>query len=112
MLGFLLAAALNLVPLPAPSPEAWITAQFFRSDSEATNFSAHVGWGMAIPAAGYGLGGKKGLLLASGIWTGYSLVNEFKWHAPESARERNLNLVSRLGSMALVTGLLLIFGKD
>ena len=42
-------------------------------------------------------------LLASPLtWIAYSLVNEFALHGPESERERNLNLVSRLAPCAVI----------
>jgi hypothetical protein len=114
VIALLAALSLHLAPArtASASPELWLTQKLFASDSEATNFSAHCAWGAGLPLAGYAVAGKKGAAIASGAWAAYSLVNEFAWHPPESGRERALNLSSRLGSAALVTGLLLLFGKD
>lgn len=91
----LLALALSL------SPERAATG-LFRSDAEAVNFSAHVGWSLALPLAGHAIDGKRGALLAGGGWLAYSLINEFALHGPEGARERNQNLLSRLVPCAVV----------
>lgn len=74
----------------------------FRSSQEAANFSAHAGWSLAIPLAGHAVDGKRGALLAGGTWMAFTLVNEFALHGQEDARERNLNLLSRLAPCALV----------
>lgn len=74
----------------------------FHGSQEAANFSAHAGWSFAIPLAGHAIDGKRGALVAGGAWLAYSLVNELKLHGAESARERNLNLASRLIPCAAV----------
>ena len=96
-----LALALILHAAPPRSVESW-AGGLFSGDAEATNFSAHVAWSAAVPLAGYAIGGKRGALIAGGGWLAYSLVNEFALHGPEDARERRLNLVSRLVPCALV----------
>lgn len=74
----------------------------FQSPQEASNFAAHAGWSFAIPLAGHAIDGKRGALIAGGSWMAFTLVNEFALHGPESARERNLNLLSRLVPCAVV----------
>jgi hypothetical protein len=83
------------------SPEKWVTGAF-QSDAEATNFSAHAAWSLAMPLAGQAIDGRRGLWTFGLSWMGYSLAHEFLLHGPESARERHLNLISRLGPCALV----------
>ena len=51
---------------------------------------------------GQALFGRAGLWSFGGTWMAYSLVNEFAMHGPEGERERNLNLVSRLGLCAVI----------
>lgn len=96
--------ALSLV-LRAPhasfSPERG-AAGLFDGQQEATNFSAHVAWSLALPLAGSAVADKRGAFIAGGAWLTYSLVNEFVFHGPEDARERRLNLVSRLVPCAIV----------
>lgn len=74
----------------------------FHSPQEAANFSAHVGWSLALPLAGHAVAGKEGALVVGGTWLGFSLVNEFALHGHESARERNLNLISRIVPCAAI----------
>jgi hypothetical protein len=83
------------------SPEKWV-AQIFASDAEATNFSAHVGWSVALVLAGAALFGRRGLWAAGVAWLAYSLVNELFLHGPTGARELRLDLVSRLVPCVLV----------
>ncbi|TMB10877.1 MAG: hypothetical protein E6J65_27535 [Deltaproteobacteria bacterium] len=105
MFVLLAALSLQLAPAPARSPalslEADITG-IFASDGEAVNFSAHTAWSVAAPLAGQALFGRPGLWGAGGTWIAYSLLNEFALHGPESERERNLNLVSRLAPCAVI----------
>jgi hypothetical protein len=68
----------------------------FRSDAEATNFGAHVGWSLLLPLTGYVAADPPGIYAAGGAWLTYSLVNESAMHGPEGGRERTLDLVSRL----------------
>jgi hypothetical protein len=96
-----LAAALVLHLSPALSIER-AASGIFQSDREATNFSAHVGWSLAIPLAGRAIDGRRGEWIAGGTWLAYSLVNEIALHGPEDARERRLNLVSRLVPCAVL----------
>ena len=86
-----LSACLGMGPL-----DRWTDCTLFASPGEASNFAAHAGWAFAIPLAGHAVDGKRGALLAGGSWMAFTLVNEFALHGPESARERNLNLISRL----------------
>jgi hypothetical protein len=74
----------------------------FRSPQEAANFSAHAGWSLAIPLAGHAIDGRRGALVAGSAWIAFSLVNELTIHGPESSRERNQNLLSRLVPCAVV----------
>jgi hypothetical protein len=93
-MGILLALALcgsGLGPV-----DRFFACSVFQSDAEATNFTAHVGWSLAVPLAGKAIDGKRGMLIAGGSWIAFSLVNEFVLHGPEDARERRLNLLSRL----------------
>jgi hypothetical protein len=83
------------------SPEH-IASAIFASDREATNFSAHVAWSITLPLAGYAADGNHGLYIAGGAWLAYSLVNEYAMHGPEGARERRLDLLSRLVPCAAV----------
>lgn len=55
-----------------------------RSDQALTNASAHIGWALAIGAAGYALGGRQGLRAACGAWSAASLVGEAFFHAPSN----------------------------
>jgi hypothetical protein len=115
MVGLLAGLILQLSPASTASPEVLLT-RLFASDAEATNFSAHMAWGGGIPAVCYAFSHdgvrKRNAAICGGAWAAYSLVNEFALHQPEGGRERALNLSSRLGSAALVTGVLLLFGKD
>ena len=103
MIGLLAALSLQLAPAPArpPALEAGLTS-LFASDGEAVNFSAHAAWSIAAPLTGQALFGRAGLWSFGGTWMAYSLVNEFALHGPEGDRERNLNLVSRLGPCAVI----------
>lgn len=83
------------------SPEKSVSG-IFASEQEAVNFSAHAGWSLALPLGGAFVDGKRGAFIAGGTWLGYSLVNEFVFHGPEDARERRLNLISRLVPCAIV----------
>ena len=74
----------------------------FRGSQEAANFSAHAGWSLALPLAGHAIDGKRGTLVVGGGWLAFTLVNEFALHGPESSRERNQNLLSRLVPCAIV----------
>jgi len=95
-MGLLLALTLTLSSPAAWSPERVLSGGF-RSDAEATNVSAHAAWSVGLPlACGYAFG-RDGLRACAIGWVGYSLLNEFALHGSESARERNLNLISRLG---------------
>lgn len=85
---------------PASGLEGAVSS-VFASNQEATNFSAHAAWSLAVPLAGHAAFDKKGALVLGGAWVAYSLANE-AFHPPESARERNLNLVGRLVPCALV----------
>src|SRR5256885_5601194 len=99
MFALLAALSLQLSPAPPRSPALSIEANLtgmFASDGEAVNFSAHAAWSVAAPLAGQALFGRPGLWSAGGTLIPYSLLNEFALHGPESERERNLNLVSRL----------------
>ena len=102
LMPLLLALALHLAqPALAFTPwRAWDSA--FRNDREATNFSAHVGWSLAIPLAGHAIGGKRGALIAGGAWMAATLVNELALHGPTPPRERNQDLLSALLPCALV----------
>jgi hypothetical protein len=104
VIALLAALSLQLAPAPARSPafEQSITEVFFASDGEAVNFSAHAAWSVAAPLTGQALFGRKGLWGFGGTWIAYSLVNEFALHGPESDRERNLNLISRLTPCAVI----------
>jgi hypothetical protein len=106
MNGFLLVTALQLHLLhPAPSRAFSIERSVdsvFSSDAEATNFGAHVGWSLALPFTGYAVADRRGLYAAGGAWLTYSLLNEFVMHGPESAHERELDLMSRLVPCAAV----------
>lgn len=68
----------------------------FQSSGEAANASAHAAWGIAVPLAGYAVDRRRGLLVGSGAWIAYSLVNEFLLHGKEASRERNMNLGFRI----------------
>ena len=96
-----LALALSLHASPALSIERAVSS-VFASDAEATNFSAHVGFSLALPLAGYAVDGRRGMYVAGGAWLAYSLVNEFALHGPEDSRERNLDLISRILPCAAV----------
>ena|SRR2546428_9434548 len=105
MFALLAALSLQLSPAPPRSPALSIEANLtgiFASDGEAVNFSAHAAWSVAAPLAGQALFGRPGLWSAGGTWVVYSLVNEFALHGPESERERNLNLISRLTPCAVI----------
>jgi hypothetical protein len=103
-MGLLLALTLTLSIPAAWSPERAI-AGAFRSDAEAVNFSAHAFASVAIPlACGYTFG-RRGLWSCAVGWVGYSLLNEFALHGPESARERTMNLISRLGPALLIVAI-------
>ena len=103
VIGLLAALSLQLAPAPVrpPALEAGLTS-LFASDGEAVNFSAHAAWSIAAPLTGQALFGRAGLWSFGGTWMAYSLVNEFALHGPEGDRERNLNLVSRLGPCAVI----------
>ena len=103
VIGLLAALSLQLAPAPArpPALESGLTG-LFASDAEAVNFSAHAAWSVAAPLTGQALFGRAGLWSFGASWMTYSLVNEFALHGPESERERNLNLVSRLGPCAVI----------
>ena len=103
VIGLLAALSLQLAPAPArpPALEAGLNS-LFASDGEAVNFSAHAAWSIAAPLTGQALFGRAGLWSFGGTWMAYSLVNEFALHGPEGDRERNLNLVSRLGPCAVI----------
>jgi hypothetical protein len=105
MFALLAALSLQLAPAPVRSPALSLEANLtgiFASDGEAVNFSAHTAWSVAAPLVGQALFGRAGLWSVGGTWIAYSLVNEFALHGPESERERNLNLVSRLAPCAVV----------
>ena len=96
-------AALALTLCAGMGPlDRFTDCTLFHGAQEAANFSAHAGWSLAIPLAGHALDGKRGALIAGGTWIAFTLVNEAFLHGPESARERNLNLASRLIPTALV----------
>jgi hypothetical protein len=95
MSGALLALTLVLHPSQRESIEKWASGAF-ANQQEATNFSAHVGWSLALPLAGYAVADRKGLYVAGGAWLAYSLVNEFAMHGPENAHARRLDPISRL----------------
>jgi hypothetical protein len=101
----IVATALSLTQSPCPQygpVDRFFACELFQSDTEATNFAAHVGWALALPLAGHAVDGKRGALIGGGVWLGYSLANEFLLHGPESGRERALNLVSRMVPTAVV----------
>ena len=105
VIALLAALSLQLAPVPSRSPALSLEGNLtgiFASDGEAVNFSAHAAWSVAAPLAGQALFGRAGLWSIGGTWIAYSLVNEFALHGPESERERNLNLVSRLAPCAVI----------
>ena len=90
-------AALALTLCAGMGPlDRFTDCTLFHGAQEASNFGAHTGWALAIPLAGHAVDGKRGAFIAGGSWMAFTLVNEFALHGPESARERNLNLISRL----------------
>lgn len=103
----MLALALTLALLAQPcagmgAADRFADCTLFQSPQEAANFSAHAAWSLAFPLAGHALDGKRGAMISGGTWMAYSLVNEVALHGPESERERNLNLLSRLVPCAVV----------
>lgn len=104
--ALLLATGLQLhLAQPLPSRDFSIERSvnhLFRSDAEATNFGAHVGWSLLLPVGGYVAADRPGLYVAGSAWLTYSIVNEFAMHGPEGSRERALDLVSRLVPCATV----------
>jgi hypothetical protein len=105
VIAVLAALSLDLASAPARSPALSVEGNLtgiFGSDGEAVNFSAHAAWSVAAPLTGQVLFGRTGLWSFGGTWIAYSLVNEFALHGPESERERNLNLVSRLAPCAVI----------
>jgi hypothetical protein len=81
----------------------------FASDAEATNFSAHAGWSLALPLAGLAIAGPVGAYVAGGAWLVWSLVNEMFLHGPTGSHERAQDLVSRLAPCSLVLAAVAMF---
>jgi hypothetical protein len=72
--------------------EAWLESILYKikfldihNDTEATNFSAHVGWSIAIPMLAYQFWGNNGVWIITGVYIVESLCwkmftwNYWKW---------------------------------
>lgn len=102
-MGALVATLLAAAPCSGMGAlDRFTDCTLFRNSQEAANFSAHAAWSMAIPLSGHLAAGKRGAWIAGGAWIGFTLVNEFALHGAEDARERNLNLLSRIVPCAIV----------
>lgn len=100
-LNLTLASGFDLKPNPAnldifgPGPVLNLGLGNKYVDQAWTNASAHVAWGTLIPVAADKLWGRKGVYVACGLWTAWTLTNETWFHGKTPAPEVRTDLASR-----------------
>ena len=78
-------------------------------DAAWTNASAHAAWAVAIPLVAYQIDGRRGMLIASGTWIAWTLLNEFAFHGKTGGSELRTDLASRIGPTLLVNVIMIHF---